>query len=127
MTGSSKSLFNYTTCPSKDSVRLADGSLTSIFGRSSVVCTLNITLSSILYVPKFLVNLLSISTITKALNCKLEFFPDHCVFQDLQTRKTIGSGRLCDGLYILNQSSNMSQALFGDNKDVNKEIIQWHK
>ncbi|TYG99021.1 hypothetical protein ES288_A10G163700v1 [Gossypium darwinii] len=123
MTRSNKSLFNYTTCPSKDSARLADGSLTSISGTVSVVCTPNIILSSVLHVPKFPVNILSISTITKALNCKLEFFPDHCVFQDLQTGKTIGSIRLCDGLYILDQLSKMSQALFGNNKFVNREII----
>ncbi|TYJ23257.1 hypothetical protein E1A91_A08G179000v1 [Gossypium mustelinum] len=93
MAESSKNLFNYTTCPSKDNVRIADGSLTSISGTGFVVCTPNITLSFILHVPKFPVNLLSISTITKALNCKLGFFPDYYGFQDLQTGKTIGSGR----------------------------------
>ncbi|TYJ46163.1 hypothetical protein E1A91_A02G102200v1 [Gossypium mustelinum] len=112
MTGSNKSLFNHTTCPSKDSVRLADGFLTSIFGTDSVVCTPNITLSSILHVLRFPVNLLSISTITKALNCKSEFLPDHCVFQDLQTGKTIGSGRLYNGLYILDRSSNVSSIIW---------------
>ncbi|TYI92956.1 hypothetical protein E1A91_D02G105000v1, partial [Gossypium mustelinum] len=101
VTGSNKRLFNYTTCPFKDSVQLADGSLTSIFRTGSILCTPNITLFSVLYVPKFSVNLLSISTITKALHCKLEFFLDHCVFQYLQTGKMIGSGRLCNGLYLL--------------------------
>ncbi|TYJ00756.1 hypothetical protein E1A91_A13G107000v1 [Gossypium mustelinum] len=127
MTGSNKSLFKYTTCLSKDSVRIADGSLTFVSGISSVVCTPNITLSSVFYVPKFSVNLLSVSTITKTLNCKLEFFPDHCVFQDLQTGRTIDRRRLCDGFYPLDRSSNMSQALFGGNKDVDQEIIQWHR
>ncbi|TYH66684.1 hypothetical protein ES332_D06G140200v1 [Gossypium tomentosum] len=123
MTRSNKSLFNYTTCPSKGSARIADGSLTFVSGTGSVVCTPNLTLSPVLHVLKFSINLLYVSTITKALNYKLEFFPDHCVFQDLQTGKTIGSGRLCDGLYLLDRSPNMFQALFGDNKDVNWEII----
>ncbi|TYH31278.1 hypothetical protein ES288_A01G160900v1 [Gossypium darwinii] len=123
MTRSNKSLFNYTTCPSKNSVRIVDDSLTSVSGTDSIVCTPNITLSSVLHVPKFFVNLLFVSTITKALNCKLELFPNHCVFLDLQTRKTVGSGRLCDGLYLLGRSSSMSQTLFGENKDVNREII----
>ncbi|TYG62130.1 hypothetical protein ES288_D07G203300v1 [Gossypium darwinii] len=101
MIGSNKSLFNCTTCPSKDSVQLADGSLTSISGIGSIVYTLNITLPSVLHVPKFSINILSVSTITKALNCNLEFFPDHSVFQDLQTGKTIGSGKFCDGFYLL--------------------------
>ncbi|TYG98903.1 hypothetical protein ES288_A10G154400v1 [Gossypium darwinii] len=108
MIGSKKSLFNYTTCPYKDSVQLADDSFTSISRICSVVCTPYITLSSILSVSKFPVNLLFVSTITKALNCKLKFFPDHCVFQDLQTGKTIGSDRLCDDLYLLDRLSSMS-------------------
>ncbi|KAK8260346.1 hypothetical protein V6Z12_D13G116500 [Gossypium hirsutum] len=127
MTRSNKSLFKYTTCPSKDTVQIADGSLTSVSGTSSVVCTPNITLSSVFYVPKFPFNLLSVSTNTTALNCKLEFFLDHCVFQDLQTGRTIHSGRLWNGFYLMDRSSSISQALFGDNKDVNREIIQWHK
>ncbi|KAG8503477.1 hypothetical protein CXB51_001405 [Gossypium anomalum] len=106
---------------------MVNASLTSISGIGFAVCTLNTTLSSTLDVPKFLANLLSVSTITKALNCKLEFFHDHCVFLDLQIGKTISSDTLCDGLYLLDQSSSMSQALFGDNKYVNREIIQWHR
>ena len=121
MRGSNKSLFNYTTCPSKDSVRIVDGFLTSVYGTSSVVCTSNITLPSVLHIPKFLVNFLSVSTITKALNCKLEFFLGHCVFQDLQTGNKVGRGRLCEGLYLLDRSPSMSQALFGDNRYVNQE------
>ena len=49
----------------------------------------------------FTANLLSISRITRDLNCSLIFFPFSCVFQDLQTRTTIGSGRETNDLYIL--------------------------
>jgi len=81
----------------------------------------------VLHVPEFPINILSISAITKALNCKIEFFPDHCIFQDLQTGKRIGSGRLRDDLYILDEIQNSGQAFFGESKDVNQEIIQRHR
>jgi hypothetical protein len=42
---------------------------------------------------------LSISKLTSTLNCVAIFFPDFCVFQDLSTRKLIGTGEVRDGLY----------------------------
>uniref|UniRef100_A0A2C9ULU6 Suppressor of forked domain-containing protein n=1 Tax=Manihot esculenta TaxID=3983 RepID=A0A2C9ULU6_MANES len=41
------------------------------------------------------------TAITNAFNCKIEFFPDYCVIQDLHTGKRIGNGMLHDGLYML--------------------------
>ncbi|KAA3484105.1 gag-pol polyprotein [Gossypium australe] len=43
-----------------------------------------------------------------------------------QTKNMIGSARF-DGLYLLDQFSSVPQALIGDNKDINREIIQWHR
>ncbi|OIT21742.1 hypothetical protein A4A49_58190, partial [Nicotiana attenuata] len=92
MTGSSKGFQNYSPSPKGDCVRIANGSLTPVSGTGSVICTPDITLSSVLHVPEFPVNLLSVNAITKQLKCSVEFFLDYCVFQDLQTRKRIGSG-----------------------------------
>ena len=100
MTGSSKNLQNYSSCLKEENVRIADGSLTSVSGTGSIICTPGIKLSSILHIPEFPVNLLSVSSITKDLNCEIVFFLDRCVFQDLQTEKRIGNGRLHDGLYM---------------------------
>ncbi|GKV53382.1 hypothetical protein SLEP1_g59913 [Rubroshorea leprosula] len=60
---------------------------------------------SVLHVPNFATNLLSISSITKSMNCSVTFFPTHCVFQDLETRRMIGSGREDGGLYLLDMSA----------------------
>ena len=70
MTGNSKGFLNYTPCITKDSVKIADGSLTSISGTGSVVCTPDIKLSFVLYIPDFPINLLSVNAIIKDLNCK---------------------------------------------------------
>ena len=127
MTGSTKNLQNYSSCLKEENVRIADGSLTSVSGTGSIICTPDIKLSSVLHIPDFPVNLLSVSSITKDLNCKIVFFPDRCVFQDLETGKRIGSGRLHDGLYMFDGTKDSGQAFFGDNKDVNLEILQWHR
>lgn len=47
----------------------------------------------------------------------------------LRTEKIIGTDRLQDELYVLdgNLDIDLDQALLNTNKDVTKEIIQWHK
>nr|XP_016489384.1 PREDICTED: uncharacterized protein LOC107809293 [Nicotiana tabacum] len=127
MTGSSKGFKNYSPSSKGDYVRIANGSLTPASGTGSVVYTPDTTLSSVLHVPEFPVNLLSVSAITKKLNYSVEFFPDHYVFQNLQTTKRIGSGTLHDDLYWIDGIRDSSQAFFGGNKDVNQEIIRWHR
>ena len=62
-----------------------------------------ISLSSVLYIPSFPFNLLSISKLTKILNCAAIFLSTHCIFQDLKTRKIIGGGHEADGLYYLDR------------------------
>ncbi|OIT27399.1 hypothetical protein A4A49_57151, partial [Nicotiana attenuata] len=59
------------------------------------------TIGEVLYIPEFKYNLLSVSKITKELQCCAAFFPDFCVFQELSSGKVIGIGREEDGLYIL--------------------------
>lgn len=58
-------------------------------------------LKDVLCVPTFKLNLLSVSKVTKDLNYCAKFFPEHCVFQDLCTRKVKVTGREEQGLYIL--------------------------
>lgn len=48
--------------------------MSSVSGKGSIVCTSDLTLSSVLHVPSFPNNLLSISAITRDLNCKVTFF-----------------------------------------------------
>ena len=127
MTYSSKDFHNYIPYKKGDNIRVANELLASISGTDSVVCTSDIKLSSVLHIPDFLINLLSVNAITKDLNCKGVFYPDYCFFQDLQTGRRIGSGRVHDGLYLMDGDRNSTQAFVGEFKDVNQEIIQWHR
>lgn len=97
---------SYSVCFGKDKVCVAYESYSSIAGKGSIFITPTLPLSLVLHVPKFNLNLLSISHLTKTLNCCVTFFPSHCVFQDLGTRTIIGKGHEENGLYILDSASH---------------------
>ena len=97
----STSFSTYVLCSGRDKVRTIDGSPSPISSKGVVHTSNSLSLSSALHVPYFSTNLLSISRITCDLNCCMTFFPTNCVFQDLSTKKTIGSCRENDGLYFL--------------------------
>jgi GAG-pre-integrase domain len=44
---------------------------------------------------------LSVSKVTRELNCKIIFSPTNVIFQDQITGQKIGEGQLVDGLYVL--------------------------
>lgn len=104
-------------------------------GKGSIRCSPSLTLSSVLHVPDFSTNLLSISSLTKALNCKVTFYPSYCVFQELETGKTIGYGRVHDGLYLLEAGLahlsgdlSSSQAHQADSAtSAYLQLLQWHR
>lgn len=60
---------------------------------------LDLSLSSVLHVPQFSFNLVSVSTSMRTHNCCITFFLSR-VFQDLRTRQAIGGGHENNGLYI---------------------------
>ncbi|KAF3771845.1 Retrovirus-related Pol polyprotein from transposon TNT 1-94 [Nymphaea thermarum] len=66
--------------------------------------------NDVLCIPSFKVNLLSVSELTKNLNCSITFLPDHCIIQDLESKMTIGQGEVKGGLYVLQQRPPFVQA-----------------
>jgi hypothetical protein len=90
MTGASDLFTTYTPCSGKDKVRVADGSMAPIVGRGSVRCTMTLSLSPVLHVPKFPVNLLSVSSLNKSRHCRSWFDPTSCAFQDLRNWESFG-------------------------------------
>ena len=50
---------------------------------------------------QFSFDLISVSKLTRTLDCSISFFPDYCLIQDLSTKWIIGRGRESGGLYIL--------------------------
>ena len=77
---------------------------------------------------------MSVAQITKALSCVVIFWPDHCVFKDIQTKRTIGCGTRKGKLYYLDLRTEnfdkLQQVLVVDSHEVEKkksEILLWHR
>ena len=99
MTGTPSILSGRQSLGKPSRVTLADGSTTNVTGLGFVHVTSSLTLDSVLQVPRFPLNLMSVSKLTKSLNCSVTFFPNGCVFQDLKTGRKIGGGVERGGLY----------------------------
>ncbi|GKC31170.1 retrovirus-related pol polyprotein from transposon TNT 1-94, partial [Tanacetum coccineum] len=90
MTDNCQLLSDFSTLTPSPHVTIADGTTTRVLGSGTANPTPTISLSSILYLPKFQFNHLSVSKITCGSNCSVSFFPGYCYFQDLVTKKIIG-------------------------------------
>ena len=66
----------------------------------------SLPLTSVLYTPECSCNLISISKITRTLNCSIIFSDKFVALQDRSTGKTIGIGRESQGLYHLTSKSS---------------------
>ncbi|URE35300.1 hypothetical protein MUK42_37741, partial [Musa troglodytarum] len=88
---------------------VVDRSLSSIEGKSTIAISNSFILNSILYVPNLFCNLLSISKLTKDLNCVTKLFPFYYKFQDLYSRKMIDSAKESVGLYYLEEDATSNK------------------
>lgn len=79
-------------------------------------------INRVLHIPEFKCNLLSVSRMTKDLNCSVTFYPNFCMMQVLRSRKLIGVGRCSDGLYSVKPNMN-KRAVMAASVDVET----WHR
>jgi GAG-pre-integrase domain len=101
MTGNINLLTNIQPTKNTQNVIVANGAKIPIENTSNTnLFSKNIP--NILHLPTFNSNLISVSKITKDLNCDVIFSSEAVIFQDKTTRMTIGKGHLENGLYILN-------------------------
>lgn len=114
-------------------VHLPNGDVTLVTHSGSCTLTETGELHDVLFVPEFHYNLLSISKVTKELNCFVSFYIGFCLFQDLSTGKLKGIGKEDDGLYFLVQQQSFSNSRVHDNvksfaaHDDKKNIMLWHR
>ncbi|RVW26549.1 Retrovirus-related Pol polyprotein from transposon RE2 [Vitis vinifera] len=95
-----KDLFSFiTTTSALSTVTLANGSQTMAKGFGLAHPLPSLPLHSVLYAPECPFNLISISKITRTLNCSITFSDKFVTLQDRSTGKTIGIGRESQGLY----------------------------
>ncbi|XP_042051354.1 uncharacterized protein LOC121796605 [Salvia splendens] len=76
----------------KSFIRTANGELITVEGSGTIEISPTLRLRNCLYVPTLSQRLMSISHVTKELNCTLMMNPDFCILQDIQTRRILGRG-----------------------------------
>ena len=113
MTGNSSLFSTFQSHPSISFGTLANGSQSCVLGSDTIFSTLSLPLSSVLNLPNFSFNLISVRKLTRTLKCYISFFLGFCLFQDLMTKQIIGRGRESGGLYILDHTVSRPIACFG--------------
>lgn len=79
-------LSTYRLCDRNFDVSMAIGAISPAMGQKTVYLS-NLTLISVLYLPKWKCNLLSISKLTNDINFSVTSFPSHCDFLNLFSGK----------------------------------------
>lgn len=106
------------TC--EPSVMIPNGDSIPVMGKGSCVLPNGRKIKGVLHVPKFKCNLLSVSRLTKDLQCAVIFFPELCFIQDLRSRELIGMGKCERGLYRIKMVENKRKAMMAS-------VEVWHK
>lgn len=102
--------FSTLTAPIKTVIRTANGGSSSVKGTGSIHISPTLKLKNCLYVPSLSHKLLSISHLTKELNCIVLIHPTFCLLQDIQTGKIIGRGSERAGLYFVDEVNQQGTA-----------------
>lgn len=131
MTGCASIFSSYKPSPGNLKIKIADGSLATVAGTGIINISPQISLIDALHVPKLSCNLLSVSKITKDLNCTAQFSHSICKFQDMTSGMTIGSAKEHNGLYYFEEGiSNNKQALTVGCEFLSlsreQQIMLWH-
>ena len=103
-----------TTTLTLPTVTLANGSQTVAKSIGLAHPLPSLPLTSVLYTLECPFNLISISKITRTLNCSIIFFDKFVTLQDRSTGKTIGIGRESQGLYHLTSQSSPAVCISTD-------------
>ncbi|CAL1409609.1 unnamed protein product [Linum trigynum] len=105
---SSLDYFSHYSAVHDMNVSLPNGAKVHVTHIGSVVLFGSLVLRNVLYIPLFGFNLISVRRLTKDTSCSLTFFHNHCIIQDLVSRKLIGTARESGGLYCFTPTFNSS-------------------
>lgn len=100
---------DYNPCTSNRVVQIVDGASSLVTGTRSVQLTKDLHFYFVCYVPTLDCNLLSINKLTRDLQCVTSFDSNICDFQEVDSRKVIGSVEMHVGQYLLKDNNLLSQ------------------
>ncbi|KAM0026082.1 putative RNA-directed DNA polymerase [Helianthus debilis subsp. tardiflorus] len=105
--------------PFEAPVIIPNGDSIPVKGKGDYVLPEGAKVNGVLYVPDFKCNLLSVSRLSRDLQCCISFFPDFCIMQGLQRRNLIGAGRCQGGLYRMK--------MIQERKAMATTVETWHR
>jgi len=118
--------FNNLSTPVKTHIETASGELFAVQGEGSIFFSKKLKLENCLYVPTLSSKLLSISQVTKELNCVVLMFPTFCLLQDILTKEIIGRGTERGGLYYVNEVAHKGHTML-THGTVTRELWLWYR
>jgi len=118
--------FNNLFTPVKTHIETASGELVAVQGEGSIVFSKELKLENCLYVPTLSSKLLSISQVTKELNCVVLMFPTFCLLQDILTKEIIGRGTERGGLYYVDEVAHKGHAMLAHGT-ITRQLWLWHR
>jgi GAG-pre-integrase domain len=106
--------YQFFTVANNEKIKIEEWGMVSIFPKRFI--------QDVFYVNNYSINLLSISKLSKDLNCEIIFKMKSIIFQDLLTKEKIDEGYLENGLYFF----STNKLIFNTRKN---EILceLWHK
>ncbi|XP_058781179.1 uncharacterized protein LOC131655309 [Vicia villosa] len=110
VTGNKNLFTSLSTSGVLPTITSANGSQTQSEGIGTVQILPSLSVTSALYVPNYPFNLLSISRLTRSLDCIVTFTNSNVILQDRSSGRTIGVGCESQGLYYLSVSSQACSA-----------------
>ncbi|KAK9073432.1 hypothetical protein SSX86_007756 [Deinandra increscens subsp. villosa] len=112
--------------PEKTHIQIASGGIMDVKKEGTIEMTPTLKLSNCLYVPSLSHKLLSISHVTKELNCTVLMHPNFCILQDIRTGVIIGRDTERKGLYYVDDVTQIGTVML-DHGSVDQEAWLWHR
>ncbi|XP_071729311.1 uncharacterized protein [Rutidosis leptorrhynchoides] len=121
-----KSDFCSKSKPLVNKIQAANGGIVQVQGGGKIEITPTMTLSNCLYVPALSHKLLSISDVTKELNCSVLLHPTFCILQDIRTGVIIGRDTEQGGLYYVDEVTQQGTVMLA-HRTPDREAWLWHR
>ncbi|KAI3768520.1 hypothetical protein L2E82_19267 [Cichorium intybus] len=112
--------------PRKAQIQTANGEKMEVKQGGTIEFSPMLKLSNCLYVPSLSQNLLSISHVTKELNCSVLMHPTFCILQDIRTGAIIGRGTEKQGLYYVDEVTQNGTVMMAHGT-TEREAWLWHR
>ncbi|GJS76616.1 retrovirus-related pol polyprotein from transposon TNT 1-94 [Tanacetum coccineum] len=118
--------FATSTKPTKSYIHTANGEKMNVRNGGTIEISPTLKLSNCLYVPALSHKLLSISHVTKELNCSVIMQPTFCILQDIRTGAIIGRGTERQGLYYVDELTTSGTVMLAHGTS-EREAWLWHR